>query len=135
MKDREKHIAGATMEVAIWLLGWVERWGLTMEERDGILRAALREEAPGRHQSLWEIRERHQYKQMTHSAIVLHIAGQRGWDCLVDPTEEVHDTVIRQEETDEHFLETLARKNGFAFFVRNGVIHWHGDRDTGPEKL
>lgn len=60
----------------------------------------------------------------THSAIAEEVAARHGLVPVVDPTDKVHEAVPQGNRTDFDFLQMLAERNGFAFWVEGAELHW-----------
>jgi hypothetical protein len=75
----------------------------------------------------------------TRGDVVRAVAREHGYvDTFVDieDTTETVDVINQVAETDARLLARLAAREGFAFFVDDGGLHWHRRRlDTAPTRV
>ncbi len=53
---------------------------------------------------------------------------------VIQETAAVHTQVTQAHEPDARFLKRIAEKNGFQFFINEGVFHWH-ERDFKQQPI
>ena len=61
---------------------------------------------------------------MPYSAIAIILAGLYGLDFVVDFSVDIHDTVQQENESNYSFLQRLAKKIGYEFFISGDTLYF-----------
>lgn len=76
------------------------------------------------------------YVQMKDSDIVSKVASQAGFQPDVDATQQVHDWVIQNNQTDWEFLRQMAIRDGFRLYVKDQkTLCFKKITDQGSENI
>lgn len=72
------------------------------------------------------------FLKQTDSAIVQKIAGEAGLSAMVDATSEMHDYVLRNNQTPMEFILSRAERVGYQVYTENGALYFKkGDANRG----
>ncbi|MCB0302322.1 MAG: phage late control D family protein [Calditrichaeota bacterium] len=69
-------------------------------------------------------KSRKPWNDMKDSDVVTEIAGKYGLKAVVEDSQVVHPRIEQSQETDRHFLEKLAGRNGFELYVRGKKLYF-----------
>jgi phage protein D len=73
------------------------------------------------------------FVQMTDGDIAKKIAQNAGLKSKVDPTRQVHEYVLQENQTDWEFLISRAQRIGYHVLVKDGVLHFVKAPDGGGQ--
>jgi len=72
------------------------------------------------------------FAQQSDSDIAKKIAGECGLTPDVESTNEVHDLVIQDNQTNMEFLQDRARRIGYFVYVKDGKLHFRRTPEANP---
>ncbi len=75
------------------------------------------------------------FKQVKDSDIASQIAGDAGLDSEVEPTVEVFDYILQNNESDFEFLKRRARRIGYEFFIKESKLYFRKPKQDQSEAI
>jgi len=69
--------------------------------------------------------KRRSYEFLAHSDIVGQIALENKFKTDIDETIIIYESIIQANESNWSLVKRFADMNGYVFFVRNGILHFH----------
>lgn len=70
-----------------------------------------------------------------HSDVVKKICSENGLSPRVDETAEIYDHVFQDNQSDQAFIASLARRNGYEVFIDDRTLHFRKSRGADKVRL